>query len=193
MQYNLSPVAKKVVSNVAVSFFLGLTLISFLFSVDISFIVILLSIMISGFALYLLWIMNESDAASLLIFFFGTTVCFYLFSEVIVSEWLRAFAVVGFAVLAFVLSNYLINLTHGLVGGGTLLYKLALAIIFTEIFWVISFFTASQVSKGAITALLFYNFLSPLRDIMGGRFNIQKFAILSIINIILLAIVFIKI
>lgn len=193
MQYSLSMVAKKVVSNIVVTFFLIATLIIFLFSIDISLIVILLSILISSFALYLLWFMKESDAISLLIFFFGTTVCFYLFSDIITSEWLRALSVIAFAAIAFVLSNYLINLTHGLVGGGTLLYKLALAIIFTEIFWIISFFTASQVSKGAITALLFYNFLSPLRDIMGGRFNLQKFAILSIINIILLIIVFIKI
>jgi len=181
MQANLSPAARKIVSNTAITSFLFAALLAFFFTIDISTIVIVLSILISLFGLYLLWLLKESDAVSLLVFFFGTTACFFLFSEVIIVDWLRALSVLIFAILAFVLSNYLINLTPGFVGEGAILYKIALAIIFTEVFWVISFFTASQISKGAITALLFFNFLFPLRDIMGGKFSVQKFAFLTIL------------
>lgn len=140
-----------------------------------------------------MWFQEDFDAISLLIFFFGTTACFYFFSDLVTQDWPKAAAVAIFALLSLVLSNYLLNLTRPFKNPEKIIYKVILAIIFTEVFWVLSFINASQISKGAITAVIFFNFQSVVRDILSGEFNKNRFAFLIIISILLLAIVFYRI
>lgn len=193
MESRLSPKNIQILSNAIVSFFSVFALIAFLFSTDRTGVVSLISIMMLVAGLYLMWFQNDFDAISLLIFFYGTTACFYLFSDLVTQEWLKAAAVAGFALLSLVLSNYLLNLAKPYKNSEKIIYKVILAIIFTEVFWVLSFINASQISKGAITAVIFFNFQSVVRDVLAEDFNKNRFAFLVVISILLLAIVFYRI
>jgi uncharacterized membrane-anchored protein len=143
-------------------------------------------------SLFLMWKDGELDSISLLIFFFGTTACFFFFSDIATQSLIKAVSILVFAGLSLVLSNYLLNTVSATVGQKSI-YKIALAIVFTEIFWVLSFLKASQISKGAITAVLFFNFEIFVRDYLNEQFQKGRFAFLTIASIILLAIVIYRI
>jgi hypothetical protein len=140
-----------------------------------------------------MWKQEEFDSISLLIFFFGTTACFYFFSDVIETSWPRAISVTAFAVLSLTLSNYLLNTVKPVVSPTKLLYKITLAILFTEVFWILSFYKTSPISKGALTAVIFFNLQMIVRDILAKKVEKGKIAFLVGTSIILLAIVFIRI
>lgn len=193
MESKLSAKNIKVLSNTVVTVFSLLALLSFLFTIDRTNIVSIISLSMLCASLYLMWFLEDFDAISLLIFFFGTTACFYFFSNLVIEDWPKAIAVAGFAILSFVLSNYLLNLIRPFSNPSKIIYKVLLAIIFTETFWVISLMTASQISKGAISAVIFFNFQSIVRDILSGTVNNKRFALLGVISILLLAIVFYRI
>jgi len=193
MESRLSPKNIQILSNTIVSVFSVIALLAFLFSTDRTGIVLFITILMLVAGLYLMWFQEDFDAISLLIFFFGTTACFYFFSDLVTEDWPKAVAVAIFALLSLVLSNYLLNLTRPFKNPEKIVYKVILAIIFTEVFWVLSFINASQISKGAITAVIFFNFQSIVRDILSGEFNKNRFAFLVIISILLLAIVFYRI
>ncbi len=189
----LSARGLRIVSNVIVSFFALVSLVFFLFFIDRSLPVEIISLVLLVAGLYLMWKLNEFDSISLLIFFFGTTACFYFFSDVIIYEWPKAVAISVFALLSLILVNYLLNVVKPVENSTKIFYKIALAIIFTEIFWVLNFFQASQVTKGAITAVIFFNLLSVTRDVLADKTNLRRFAFLAGVSIILLAVVFIRI
>ena len=192
METKLTPRGTRIVSNLVISLFALVALVAFLFSIDRTLIVIVLSAVMLMASIFLMWKDGESDSISLLIFFFGTTACFFFFSDIATQSAIKAISIVVFALLSFVLSNYLLNT----VAGSPLqrsVYKTALAIIFTEIFWVLSFLEASQISKGAITAVLFFNFEVIIRDYLTEQLQAGKFAFLSAASIILLAIVIYRI
>jgi hypothetical protein len=189
MESKLSSRGIKVVSKVIISFFALVALISFFFAIDPTAIVATISVVMLLASVYLMWSQDEYDSISLLIFFFGTTACFYFFSDVIVSEWSRVLSIAAFALLSLVLSNYLLNTANAVHLNKRGIYKITLAIIFTEIFWVLSFYNASQISKGAITAVLFFNLQSIARDILEEKAELKKFVFLLIISIILLMII----
>lgn len=193
MESKLSPRNIKILSNTVVSLFSALALLFFLFAIDRTFTVSIISILMLAAGLYLMWFVEDFDAISLLIFFFGTTACFYFFSDLVSSEWPKGLAVAGFAVLSLLLNNYLLNLIRPFHNPQKIIYKVVLAIIFTEVFWVLSFVNASQISKGAITAVIFFNFQSIVRDILSGEVNKKRFAFLIVISILLLAVVFYRI
>lgn len=193
MESRLSPKGQKLLSNVVISFFSLVALLFFLLSTDRTAIVTIISMAMVAISLFLMWTQAEYDSISLLIFFFGTTACFYFFSDIIATDLPRLLAVAGFAALSLVLANYLINPIAVTAKFDKALYKVALAIVFTEIFWVLSFFKASQISKGAITAVIFFNLLLIVRDILQKKFNWKKFAFLVAVSIILLAIVIYRI
>lgn len=193
MESKLSPKNIKVLSNSIVSFLSVCALIAFFFSTDRTLTVTVISTLMLFASLYLMWFTDDFDAVSLLVFFFGTTACFFLFSDFVVSEPLKAVSIAGFALLSFVLTNYLLNLIRPFNNPEKIIYKIILSLIFTEIFWVISFMNASQISKGAITAVVFFNFQSIVRDMLSGKLEMKRFAFLSSISILLLLIVFYRI
>ena len=193
MEARLTPRGMTIVSNIVISLFALFTLVFFLTSIDRTAIVISIAVLMLGASLYLMWSKKEFDSVSLLIFFFGTTACFYFFSDIAVESWMRAASIAVFALLSLVLSNYLLNTIEPADSLKKGIYKIALAILFTEIFWILSFLRASQISKGAITAVIFFNLESIVRDYLSGQFQKGKFAFLTIISIILLAIVIYRI
>lgn len=193
MENKLSTRGIKVVSRVIITFFAVFALIFFLFSIDKTVIVTTISIIMLLASVYLMWSQEEYDSISLLIFFFGTTACFYFFSDVILTEWPRLVSIFVFALLSLVLSNYLLNTADAAHQRQRAIFKIALAIIFTEIFWILSFLKATQISKGAITAVIFFNLQSVVRDIIEDKFQLSKFVFLLIISIILLAIIIYRI
>jgi len=165
------------------------TLPFFLISIDRTVVIFLISAFLLGLSLYILWIQNDIDAVSLLIFFFGTTACFGFFSEIVLEYYLNFIAVFAFAFLSFVLLNYLLNSISPIYSSEKSLYKVSLAIIFTEIFWTLSFINAAPIAKGALTAVLFFYFQYLSKSFLHGKIDRQKIVILSIISIILLAII----
>ena len=192
METKLTPKGTRVVSNLVISLFGVISLAAFLFSIDRTAIIVLLSTVMLAASLFLMWKDSELDSISLLIFFFGTTACFFFFSDIATESWIKAISILVFALLGLVLSNYLLNT----ISASTVqksVYKISLAIIFTEIFWLLSFLKASQISKGAITAVLFFNFEIFVRDYLSEQFQKGKFAFLTIASIILLAIVIYRI
>lgn len=193
MESKLSNRGIKVVSKVIISFFALVSLVFFLLSIDQTLIVVTISIIMLLASTYLMWTQEEYDSISLLIFFFGTTACFYFFSDVILTEWPRLVAIAAFALLSLFLSNYLLNTANAIHPGQRGIFKIALAIIFTEIFWILSFFDASQISKGAVAAVIFFNLQSTVRDILEDKMETKKFVFLGIISIILLAIIIYRI
>jgi len=193
METKLSPRGVKTVSNLVVSLFATISLVFFLFSIDQTAAVAVIAIAMVLASLFLMWFQNEFDSISLLIFFFGTTACFYLFSDIVVFGTLRAISIAVFALLSLFLSNYLLNTASLRNLPEAAIYKIALAILFTEIFWILSFMEASQISKGAITAVLFFNITSVTRDYLAGQFQKTKFAFLTVVSIILLVIVIYRI
>lgn len=192
METKLTPKGTRILSNLVLSFFGVISLTAFLLSVDRTIIIILLSIVMLAASLFLMWKDGELDSISLLIFFFGTTACFFFFSDIATQSLIKAVSILVFAGLSLVLSNYLLNTVSATVGQKSI-YKIALAIVFTEIFWVLSFLKASQISKGAITAVLFFNFEIFVRDYLNEQFQKGRFAFLTIASIILLAIVIYRI
>jgi len=193
MESKLSQRGIKLVSKVIISFFALAALTSFFFAIDSTSVVVIISIVMLAVSTYLMWAQDEYDSISLLIFFFGTTACFYFFSDVIMSEVSRLLSVAVFALLSLVLSNYLLNTANAVHSTHKSIYKITLAIIFTEVFWVLSFFNASQISKGAVTAVIFFNLQSAVRDILEEKVELKKFVFLAIISIILLAIIIYRI
>lgn len=193
MENKLSNRGIKVVSKVIISLFALASLVFFLFSIDQTLIVVTISIIMLLASAYLMWTQEEYDSISLLIFFFGTTACFYFFSDVISAEWPRLISIAVFALLSLFLSNYLLNTANAVRPGQRGIFKIALAIIFTELFWVLSFFDASQISKGAVAAVIFFNLQSTVRDILEDKIELKKFVFLGIISIILLAVIIYRI
>jgi len=189
MENRLSNKGLKFVSNLVISFFAAVSLAAFLVSIDRTAVVILISLILLGASIYLMWFQDEFDSISLLVFFFGTTACFYFFSDSMLSSWPKGIAIAAFAVLSLILSNYLLNTVRPVLSPQKALYKIALAIVFTEIFWVLSFLQASQIAKGAITALIFFNFEYIIRDVLSQKFERKKFAFLFFTSIILLIVV----
>ena len=193
METRLSAKGLKFISNIIITLSSTLALGFFLLSIDRTAVVIIISLIMLAGALYLMWLHNEFDSISLLVFFFGTTACFFFFSDIITSSLSQAISVAVFAILSLFLSNYLLNTAVPIRSTEKAIYKISLAIIFTEIFWVLSFLKISQLSKGAITAVLFFNFLAITRDILEGKIGATKFAFLIAISIILVAIVIYRI
>jgi hypothetical protein len=193
MESKLTLKGQKLLSNVIISFFSIVALVFFLLATERTAVVTVISIIMLLISLFLLWGQQEFDSVSLLIFFFGTTACFYFFSDVILESWPRILAIAIFAILSLVLTNYLLNPVSASPSADKALYKVALAIVFTELFWVLSFFKASQISKGAITAVIFFNLLVMGRDILTKKVQFGKFAFLISVSIILLAVVIYRI
>lgn len=193
MESRLSARGLRILSNVVISFFALISLGFFIISIDKSLVVNVISVFLLGFSLYLMWKQDEFDSISLLIFFFGTTACFYFFSDIIENSWPRAISVTVFAGLSLLLSNYLLNTIKPVINPTKLLYKITLAIVFTEIFWVLSFYKTNPISKGAVTAVIFFNLQMIVRDILSKNVQREKIAFLIGTSIILLAIVFIRI
>jgi len=193
MEARLTQKGLQLVSEAVISFFAVVALVFFLFAIDRTLVVIVISVAMLLAALYLMWMQAETEAISLLIFFFGATACFNFFSEVVTGTASRIISIFVFAVLALVLTNYLINTVKTAVAPESTLFKIVLAIIFTEIFWVLSFLNASQISKGAIAAVIFFNLQSIAHDILAHKFQLGKFIFLLVISIILLAIVIYRI
>ncbi len=71
----LSARGLRIVSNVIVSFFALVSLVFFLFSIDRSLPVEIISLVLLVAGVYLMWKRMEFDSISLLIFFFGSTAC----------------------------------------------------------------------------------------------------------------------
>lgn len=193
MENKISPQATRLVSNVIITFFAVVALIFFLFSIDRTLIVDLISIGMLVASLYLMWSQEEFDSISLLIFFFGTTACFYFFSDIISTSLPRFIAVAVFAGLSLILSNYLLNTIRPIHNAEKSIYKVTMAIAFTEIFWILSFFKVSQISKGAITAVIFFNLQAIIRDVIAKKVKVGRFVFLCIVSIILLGIVIYRI
>jgi len=194
METRLSPKGTRIVSNLVISIFGLVSLVFFLIAIDRTTLIIVLAAAMLLASLYLMWKEQEYDSVSLLIFFFGTTACFYFFSDVIgTASWPRALSIAAFAILSLLLSNYLINSALPDLNPDKAIYKIALAILFTELFWVLSFLSASAISKGAITAVIFFNLESIARDILSGKFQKGRFAFLGVVSIILLVIVIYRI
>jgi len=189
METRLSSKGLRFVSYTIISLFSLATLPFFLISIDRTVVIFLISAFLLGLSLYILWIQNDIDAVSLLIFFFGTTACFGFFSEIVLENYLKFIAVFAFAFLSLVLSNYLLNSISPIYSSEKSLYKVSLAIIFTEIFWTLSFINAAPIAKGALTAVLFFYFQYLSKSFLHGKIDRQKIVILSIISIILLAII----
>ncbi|MCX6809575.1 MAG: hypothetical protein NTZ65_02400 [Candidatus Berkelbacteria bacterium] len=193
MATKLSAKGLRIVSHSIITFFAVVSLCFFLFSIDRTALVSIISIGMLAGALFISWDMDVVDAVGLLIFFFGTTACFNFFNEVVLSSWSRIIAIVVFAGLSLILSNYLLNTVSPEKTPDKQIYKVSLAIVFTEIFWILSFINASQISKGAITAVIFFNLLSVSGEVLSHKFQLARFASLVIISIILLALVIYRI
>jgi len=194
METRLSPKGTRIVSNLVISIFGLVSLVFFLIAIDRTALIIVLAAAMLLASLYLMWKEQEYDSVSLLIFFFGTTACFYFFTDVIgTASWPRALSIAAFAILSLLLSNYLINSALLDLSPDKAIYKITLAILFTELFWLLSFLGASAISKGAITAVIFFNLESIARDILSGKFQKGRFAFLGVVSIILLVIVIYRI
>lgn len=193
MESKLSSRGIRVVSRVIISFFALAALIAFFLSIAPTSVVVIISLVMILVSVYLMWTQDEYDSISLLVFFFGTTACFYFFSDVIMAEWSRLVSIAVFALLSLFLSNYLLNTANAVHPGQKGVYKITLAIIFTEIFWVLSFYNSSQISKGAIAAVVFFNLQSMVRDILEGKAEFKKFVFLGATSIILLTIIIYRI
>lgn len=193
METKLSSKGLKFVSYAIISLFSVVAMLFFLFSVDRTVVVLFISMFLIGLSLYILWVQNDIDAASLLIFFFGTTACFAFFSEIVIENYLKFIAIFAFALLSLVLSNYILNTIKPVYSSEKSLYKISLAIIFTEIFWILSFVNAAPIAKGALTAVLFFYFQYLSKSFLKAKIDKQKIVILSIISIILLAIIIYRI
>ncbi len=195
MESRLPAKGIKILSHSVISLFAIAALIAFLFSVDKSMAVNVISVALLCFSVYMLWKEEDSDSVSLLIFFFGTTACFYFFSNIIASSSLaKALSMAVFAGLTLVLTNYLLSPIKPVANPVKSFYKVTLAIIFTEIFWVLSFYNSNPISKGAITAVIFFNLQLFTRNILSSeKKDSRKIAIFAILSIILLVIVFVKI
>lgn len=193
MESRLSVKGLRVLSNVVITFFALSVLGFFLISIDRTMIVSVITIAMLALSLYLMWTQEDFDSISLLIFFFGTTACFFFFSDIIASSLSQAISIVIFAFLSLVLSNYLLNTAKPVQNPEKILYKIALAMIFTQVFWILSFFGASQLSKGAIAAIIFFNFQTIVRDILEKKVEFKKLVFLLSTSIILLAIVIYRI
>jgi hypothetical protein len=186
METRLSGKGLKLVSYTIISLFSLLALPFFLGAIDRTLVIFLVSSFLLMLSLYILWVQNDVDAASLLIFFFGTTACFNFFSGFIAESYLKFVAIFAFALLSLVLSNYLLNTVDPVRSSEKSLFKIVLAIIFTEIFWILSFINASPIAKGALTAVLFFNFQYFAKSFVHNKIKGQKFVILSVVSIILL-------
>lgn len=190
MESKLSIKGIRLVSHSIISFFALISLVFFWVAIDKTVVVDIIVLFMLALSLWRLWANDQTDLASLTIFFFGTTACFSFFSEAILSQGARLAAVLIFAVLALVLSNYLLNLAKPYTGKEKPVFKLSLAIIFTEIFWILSFINANPISKGAITAVIFFSLHMVAKDILEQKFERGTFAFLIVFTIILLTIVF---
>lgn len=193
MESKLSAKGTKILSHTVTSLFAVITLLLFLISIDKTAFVTITSIAMIALSLYLMWKYQENDSVSLLIFFFGTTACFYFFSDIIVSNFAKTLSILAFAAISLILTNYLLNPIKTATVANKGLYKISLALLFSEIFWVLSFISSSPISKGAITAVVFFNFLTIARDTLSSEFNRNKFAFYMILSIILLMIVIYRI
>jgi len=193
METKLSVKGLRLVSHSIISFFALVSLVFFWVAIDKTVIVDIIVFSMLALSLWRLWAKDQTDLASLTIFFFGSTACFSFFSELALSQVARFASVFIFAVLALVLSNYLLNLVKPYTGRDKPVYKLTLAIIFTEIFWILSFINANPISKGAITAVIFFSFHMVSKDILEKKFERGAFAFLLVFTIILLTIVFYRI
>lgn len=193
METRLSTKGLKLVSHGIISSFAVLSLIFFSISVDYTAQVEILSIVLLIFALYRLWQSDEWDFISLLLFFFGTSACFNFFDEAMIGQIARLISVGVFAALSLIITNYLLNMIKPYQGKEKAIYKLSLAIIFTEIFWVLSFLNASPVAKGAITAVIFFSLQLIVRDILEKKYDKNLFVFLLVLTIICLTIIVIMI
>lgn len=193
METRLSTKGLKFVSYTIISLFSLVALLFFLISIDRTVVIFFISAFLIGLSLYILWIQNDVDAVSLLIFFFGTTACFGFFSEIVIENYLKFIAIFAFASLSLVLSNYLLNTVSPVYSSEKSLYKISLAIIFTEIFWILSFINAAPIAKGALTAVLFFYFQYLSKSFLSNKIDKKTIVILSIISIILLAIIIYRI
>jgi hypothetical protein len=193
METKLSVKGLRLVSHSIISFFALVSLLFFWVSIDKTVVVDIIVFSMLALSLWRLWSKDETDLASLTIFFFGSTACFSFFSELALSQITRFSAVAVFAVLALVLTNYLLNLVKPYTGRDKPVFKLSLAIIFTEIFWILSFINANPISKGAITAVIFFSYHMITKDVLEKKFERSSFAFLLVFTIILLTIVFYRI
>lgn len=193
METKLSVKGLRLVSHTIISFFALVSLLFFWVSIDKTVVVDIIVFSMLALSLWRLWSKDETDLASLTIFFFGSTACFSFFSELALSQVTRFLSVAVFAVLALVLTNYLLNLVKPYTGRDKPVFKLSLAIIFTEIFWILSFINASPISKGAITAVVFFSYHMITKDVLEKKFERNSFAFLLVFTIILLTIVFYRI
>lgn len=193
METKLSLKGLRLISHGIVTLFALVSLFFFWVSIDKTVIVDLIVFGMLALSMWRLWTRDQTDLVSLTIFFFGTTACFSFFSELALSQITRFSAVFLFAVLILVLSNYLLNMVKPYVGPDKPVFKLALAIVFTEIFWVLSFINANPISKGAITAVIFFSYHMVAKDVLEKKFEKNSFAFLVIFTIILLTIVFYRI
>jgi hypothetical protein len=193
METRLSGKGLRLVSYTIISLFSLVALPFFLSAIDRTLVIFIVSAFLLMLSLYILWFQDDIDAASLLIFFFGTTACFNFFSEIVVEGYLRFIAIFVFAMLSLVLSNYLLNTVQPVRSTEKSLYKVALAIIFTEIFWVLSLINASPIAKGALTAVLFFDFQYFAKSFVRKQIKKQKFVILAVVSIILLMVIIYRI
>ncbi len=193
METRLSGKGLKLVSYVIISLFSLVSLPFFLSAIDRTLVIFIVSAFLLTLSLYILWFQDDIDAASLLIFFFGTTACFNFFSEIVVEDYLKFIAIFVFAMLSLVLSNYLLNTVQPVRSAEKSLYKVTLAIIFTEIFWVLSLINASPIAKGALTAVLFFDFQYFAKSFIRKQIKKQKFVILAVVSIILLMVIIYRI
>lgn len=193
MEAKLSPKGLRLISHGIVTAFALVSLVFFWISIDRTLVVDLIILAMLILSLWRLWVKDQTDLASLTIFFFGTTACFSFFSELAISQVTKFSAVLVFALLILVLSNYLLNMIKPYTGKDKPIFKFTLAIVFTELFWILSFINANPISKGAITAVVFFSYHMVAKDILEKKFEKNSFAFLVVFTIILLTIVFYRI
>ncbi len=193
MEAKISLKGMRLISHGIVTIFALLSLLFFWVSIDKTVIVDIIVFGMLGLSLWRLWSNDQTDLVSLTIFFFGTTACFSFFSELAISQTTKFIAVAVFALLSLVLSNYLLNMVKPYTGPDKPVYKITLAIVFTEIFWVLSFVNANPISKGAITAVIFFCFHMVAKDLLEKKFERNAFIFLLIFTVILLTIVLYRI
>lgn len=193
MQTKLSVKGIRLLSHSVISFFGITSLVFFALAIDRTLVVDLIIFAMLALSLWLLWTRDQTDLASLTIFFFGSTACYSFFSAAAISGVARFAAVAVFAALVLILTNYLLNLVKPYSGPDKSVYKLSLTIIFTQIFWVLSFINANEISKGAISAVIFFAYHMIVKDILEKKFEKGSFVFLLVFTIILLTIVFYRI
>jgi hypothetical protein len=193
METKLSLKGLRLISHGIVTIFALLSLVFFWISIDKTIVVDIIIFGMLSLSLWRLWSRDQTDLVSLTVFFFGTTACFSFFSELAIAQVTRFAAVAVFALLSLILSNYLLNMIKPYVGKDKPVFKITLAIIFSELFWVLSFINASPISKGAITAVIFFCYHMVAKDILEKKFERNAFAFLLIFTAILLTIVLYRI